>query len=435
MKLYKIYISVLLLAFFSSTCRIISAEQISSGLAYTGATIHTVSGPLIENGTLIIRDHLIEAVGQDLAIPDGYEIISLPGHYRIYPGLIDADSNMGRIEIGSVRGTVDVSETGEIHPDVRAEIAINADSEHIPVTRSNGVLLSNTVPRGGIIAGTSALMKHQGWTWEELVIKSPVGLHLFWPKMKIRYGPPRHHWEEYKPPEKQEKERDRKLKLLKNAFAEALVYLNARKTLSGLDIDPRWEAMKPVLLHQIPLIIHANGYYEIKAALDWAEKEEYKIILAGGKDAWRIASYLKDRNIPVILSGIHGMPSRDWESYDITYAMASRLYDNHIKFCIANGGGASNNRNLPYLAARSAAFGLPENIALKSITLYPAQILGIDDRYGSLESGKTATFFTADGDILDIRTNVMEVYISGNKIKLSDRHKHFYQKYKKKPSP
>ncbi|MFC1852145.1 amidohydrolase family protein [candidate division CSSED10-310 bacterium] len=410
-------------------------DQSGPGLAFVGATVHTVSGQTIPNATLLIRGKLVEDVGTGIEIPDDYCIVKLSPQAKIYPGLIDADSDIGRIEIGSVRGTVDSSEVDDIHPDVMTERSINADSEHIKVTRSNGVLLSNSVPRGGVIAGASALLQHKGWNWQDMVVKSPVGLHVFWPQMTVKTEKPDDPYEELKSPEDQLKERDEKLELLQEAFDESKAYLTAQQDhqkSTFLKVDPRWLAMKPVFDKKIPLIIHAKTVKQIKASLQFTQERNLDFVLAGGADAWRMTSALKSRDISVILEGILGMPHRDWEPYDVTYTNATRLFKAGIRFCISNGGGASNNRNLPYHAAKAVAFGLPKEEAVRSITLSAAEILQVSDRYGSIEKGKEATFIITDGDILDIRSHVIKAFIAGQEIDLDDRHKRLYERYRKR---
>jgi len=401
-------------------------------IALKGATIHTVAGKIIEDGTILFEQGVITAIGTNVTLPDETEVIELPDKH-IYPGLIAANTALGLTEISAVRATRDYSETGEINPNVRAEVAFNPDSELLPVARANGITLALSVPAGGLISGMSALMMLDGWTWEDMVIKAPVGLHINWPNMRIYPS-------SKKSEEKQKKERDEKIKEIRDAFADARAYMKAKENEEQKEIpyhetDSRWEAMIPVLKGNIPVFIRANEMQEIQAAIDWASEENVKMILVDGYDAWRITDLLKEKDVPVIITEIHRLPMRRWEGYDTPFTLPIKLYEAGIKFCIAGSGGsfdAAHERNLPYQAATAAAYGLPKEEALKSVTIYPAEILGVSDRAGSLEVGKDATIIVTDGDPLEITTQVLMEFIQGREIDLSSRHTQLYEKYLEK---
>lgn len=413
----------------------IPAKPQDHPIALVGGTIHTVSGTVIENGAVLFIDGKITALGTDIELPQGCEQINVSGKH-VYPGMIAAATNIGLVEIGAVRATRDFSELGDINPNVRAEAAVNPDSEIIPVTRANGVALALTVPSGGLITGTSALIMLDGWTWESMTVKAPVGLHVRWPFMAVR----RSRFIRTSPKE-QLKRRDESLKKIKDAFAEARSYLKAKEAESSKgipyhDTDVRWEAMIKVLKKEMPVFVYADEIRQIHAAVDWATSEDVKMVLVGGRDAWRAVDLLKEKEIPVIVGGTLTTPMRRWEGYDTPFKNPLRLHEAGVKYCIAGtggvSGGASNARNLPYNAAMAAAYGLPKDEALKSITLYPAQILGVADRVGSIEKGKDATLIVTDGDPLEIMTNVEWEFIQGRKIDLSSRHTQLYEKYKTK---
>lgn len=398
-------------------------------VAILGATIHTVSGPAIENGTLVFHEGKILHVGRDVKLPKDVERIDATGRH-VYPGLIDSYSNMGLVEINAVRATRDYQETGEVNPNAKANVAVNPDSEMIPVTRSNGVLLSLAVPDGSLVSGQSAMLQLDGWTWEEMTLKSPVGMHISWPAMM----PVTAWWQEQSAGE-QKDARERQLRLLEKTFADARAYQKSRAAAEGQQrYDSRWEAMLPVLEQQLPIIVAADGIQQIQAAVAFANRQKLKLILYGGWDAPRCAELLKKHDVPVIVSAVYRLPRRRWEDYDSAYTLPQRLRRAGITYCISGSGrfGASNVRNLPYHAATAAAYGLPRDEALKAITLYPARILGVDDRVGSLEAGKDATLFIADGDPLETATQVEAAYIAGRKVDLNDRHKRLWQKYQKR---
>ncbi|MEW5875855.1 MAG: amidohydrolase family protein [Candidatus Zixiibacteriota bacterium] len=410
----------------SASTQIPAAPQ-TRPVALTGATIHPVSGPDIPNGTVVFAEGKIIAIGANVDIPQEAERIDAGGKH-IYPGLIDAYSRIGLTEIGSIRATRDYSETGEINPNVRAEVAVNPESEVIPVTRSNGVLMALAAPGGSVLSGMSALLVLDGWTWEDMTLKAPVAMHLEWPRMTTVTA-----WWQRQTEEEQIKRRDDNLKEISDAFAEARRYLTAmRAAPSDHQPDSRWEAMIPVLEGKLPIIVSANEVQQIQAAVAFAERENVRIIIYGGYDAPYCADLLTRRGIPVMTQETHSTPSRRWEAYDDPFTLADRLRKAGIQFCITGGGGASNARNLPYFAATAAAYGLPHDEALKSITLYPAQILGVADRVGSIESGKDATLIVTNGDILEIPTQVEMAFIQGRQVDLSDKQKLLWMKYREK---
>lgn len=432
----KLMLSLGLVMVCLFTSAVLASDQIPAKrqdhpIALVNGAIHTVSGPTIETGTVLFVDGKIVAVGTEVELPEDTEPINIAGKH-VYPGLIAANTRLGLIEIGAVRATRDFAEVGDTKPNIRAEAAINPDSELLPVTRANGITLAQSVPSGGLISGTSALIMLDGWTWEEMTLEAPVGLHVNWPWMRVNQAP----WVTKKA-EEQIKQRDENIKKIRDAFAEARAYLKAKEseTQKGVpyhNTDLRWEAMIPVLKKELPVFVHANETLQIQAAIDWITDEDLKMVLVGGRDAWRAADLLKEKSVPVILGGVHNLPLRRWEGYDTPFVNAVRLYESGVSFCIALNFDASNARNLPYHAATAAAYGLPKEEALRSITLYPAQILGAADRVGSIEVGKDATLIVTDGDPLEIMTHVEQEFIQGRKIDLSSRHTQLYEKYRTK---
>ncbi len=415
---------------FSQNYGQIPAAAQAQPIALLGATVHPVSAAPMANATVIFENGKITALGQNVAIPANAKKIELAGKH-IYPALIAANTTLGLIEIGSVRATLDLSETGLINPNVRAEVAVNPDGEMIPVTRANGVALALSVPQGGLISGTSALIMLDGWTWEQMTLKAPVGMHLNWPDMSVRRG-----WWMTQSEEEQRKQIQENLQKIKEAFAAARAYMTAKNAEAKMssrrhDSDSRWEAMIPVLERKIPVFVTANEAKQIQAAVQWAEDEKLRVVMVGAKDAWRVAELLKEKNVPVVYGPIHDLPQRNWEAYDTPFSAPKKLFDAGVRFCIANFDNA-NVRNLPYEAASAAAYGLPREEALKSITLHAAEILGVADRVGSLEIGKDATLIVTTGDPLEITTHVEHEFIQGREIDLGNKHQALYEKYSEK---
>lgn len=408
------------------------------------AIVHTVSGETITNGGVLISGEKIESVldGKQLAGVAAHRTIDLHGQH-LYPGMIALDSGLGLTEIDAVRATLDTTEVGEYTPDVESWIAINPDSELIPVSRANGIAYAEPVPQGGVVAGLSAVIALDGWTSEQMTVKRPAALHVYWPDMSLDTRPK----EEFKDPSKfksledQAKEREAKLKALEDFFLEARAYAKLKSTAtsnhkSEFAANPPWEAMLPVVRGEIPIMVHADDIRQIKAAAEWAKTNEFKIVLVGGRDAWKVAALLAAQKIPVIYEYTFNMPGHDYEAYDVNFSSPEVLRKAGVTVAFSGGSDgfhASNARNLPYHAAQSVAFGLPEGEALKGLTLYPAQLLHVDNRLGSIEPGKEATLFACDGDVLDIRANVKRMWIAGHEISLESRHTRLYEKYKNRP--
>ena len=424
-----IYPITLLISFIFASDQIPAPQQ-EHPIIFTGATIHTVSNGVLENAEILFDGGKIISVGHNLSVMYRIERIDAKGKH-IFPGLISAVSTLGLQEIGAVRATHDYAEVGSINPNVRANVSYNPDSELIPISRSNGILLALSVPRSGRISGTSSLMMLDGWTWEDATLKHPVGLHLFWPSMKEP--------KKDKGEKKDKTKKDSRLKSIQkidDLIQESRAYLKLKETeSSSYKHDLRLEGMLPVLMGEIPVFIHANEVRQIEAAVYWADRQNLDMVLVGGKDSWRTTKLLKDREIPVIYTQTHSTPMRRFENYDQAFTTPFQLYAAGVKFCISNSESTFQTphiRNLPYHAAKAASYGLPWEEALRSITLSTAEILGVEEMVGSLEVGKDATFFIADGDILDIRTQVERAFIRGREIDLSDRHKMLYEKYKVK---
>ncbi|MDX2128316.1 MAG: amidohydrolase family protein [Chloroherpetonaceae bacterium] len=402
----------------------------SKPIAIIGATVHPVSGDDIPNATLLFENGKIKAIGTSVSIPQDAERIDAKGKH-VYPALINAFSSVGLQEIGAVDMTVDLNETGLLNPNIRAEVAVNAESQLIPTTRANGVLISCIYPRGGLITGTAAAIELDGWTWEEMTLRAPLALAINFPRITPSSGG---FFRQSR--EEQIKTRDRNLKELAKAFADARAYLKAKdaESTSGTfhETDVRWEAMRGAIERKIPVHFFADEESQIEAAVAFAEREKLRAVIIGGYDAWKLAPLLNAKKIPVVVTKIHRLPSNRSDAYDALYSLPKKLYDLGVNFCIADNGSGEQERNLPYNAGTAAAYGLPKAEALKAITLSSAKVLGIDDRVGSLEVGKDATLFLSSGDPLEILSQVEMAFIQGKRVELTSKHTRLYEKYKKR---
>ena len=411
---------------------IVPGKKQTKAIALTGGTIYTVSGPVIPNGTIVFDKGKIVAVGgSEVRIPAGAEVIDVSGK-NVYPGLIITNSTLGLVEIEQARATVDVSEVGDINPDARADVAYNPDSDVPPTIRSNGVTTAQIVPQGGLLSGTSAIINLDGWTVEDAGLVRQAGIHLNWPWMKVIKA-----WWMPTPEEEQQKNIGKNLKAIEKAFEDSKQYWLAKKgnQTGDFKIDARWEAMVPLWEGKVPLYVDAGEYKQIEAAVALAKKYNLRMILVGGDDAWMLTDLLKANNIPVILKRVHSMADREEDDFDTYLKLPKVLLVAGVKFCLSNTGffGHWDARNLPFLAGTSVAYGMDKANALRSITLWPAEIIGISDRMGSLEVGKDATIVVSSGDIMDALTNdIVYEFIQGKKVDLDDKHKRLYRKYMEK---
>ena len=420
---------------------------------FKNGTIHPVSGAEIPNGAVLVEDGKIKEVGAEITA-SADEVVDLGG-LHLFPGLISPGSFLGLVEIAGIKPTRDFAEVGDYSPEVNSWLAVNPDSELIAPARLNGITHVLTVPGGGrytagagmykIVSGYSGVVKMEGWTTEDMLVKGPVALHLFWPTMQLDTRPkealPEAERERHKSLEEQAKERRNQLKEIDDFFSEAEAYFKAE--LKENQKVPAWEAMGPFIRGEASLMLHANDLRQIKAALKWSESRKYKIILAGAQDAWMLAEELAAKKIPVIYDCIFNMGGgffatdyRDVDPYDAAFKAPAILHKAGVKVAFSeglSGDGATSLRNLPYSAGHARAFGLPEAEAIKGITLYPAEMLGLAERLGSIEAGKDATFFTCTGSILDARAQVKQVWIEGKAIPMESRHTRLYEKYRNRP--
>lgn len=415
----------------------------AESLLLSGATIHPVAGPTIASGDVLVQDGKIKRVFDNsqptrALIPTDARRIDLKG-LHLYPAMIALNTEMGLVEVSGVRATRDLTEVGEFTPDVRSWLAVNPDSELLPVARANGVAYFEPAPQGGVVAGQSGLVRLAGWTTEEMAFKQPIALHVYWPGAALDPTPKdrARNKEKWKSLDDQDKERREQLKALDDFFQEARAYAQARaaaKEAAGFNRVPAWEAMLPVVQGEIPLTIHADDVRQIRAAVKWADTNHFKMILAEARDAWKVAGLLASNNVPVIYNHMFNQPPTDTDAYDVQYAAPGVLSKAGVKVVMSlSSYRGSLVKNLPYEAAQGVAFGWTAEEALKGITLYPAQLAGVADRLGSIEPDKDASLVVCDGDLLDIRTNVKRLWIAGKEVSRESRHTRLYEKYKGRP--
>lgn len=412
------------------------------------ATVHPVSGPSIQNASVLVVDGRIAEVGQKVAPKGKVRIVEARG-LHVYPGMIDSGSPIGLAEIASVRETVDTGEIGDFNPQLRALIAVNPSSEHIPVVRANGITSVLVTPgatgggrgasAGSLISGQASLMHLDGWTWEEMEIRRSAAMQMAWPVIQMPRGrgidieallpglsARRTTFAEARRNQQQQVQK------IQDFFDAARRYQKAKAAGEAIQPDLRYEAMIPVLEGRQPLMIFAAREREIREALDFAARERLKIVLAGVRRPGKALEDIAKRNIPVVLGTTFVSPLEEDDPYDEPFTLPARLHQAGVKFAFASFG-VQFARNLPYQAAQAVPFGLPYDEALKSVTLSAAQIWGIDSEYGSIEKGKYADLIITDGDPLEVRTQVKMMFIKGVPVDLESKHTRLYKMYSARP--
>lgn len=407
--------------------------------AIRNARIVTVSGPVIERGTIVIgADGKISAVGADVAVPANATSIDATGH-TVYPGMMDAGTNIGLSEIPQgAPSTVDVSEVGSFNPNAHAYYGINPHSAHVGVTRVVGITHAATMPSGGIISGTAAIVNLAGWTPPEMEVVRNAAMVINLPRSGFAGRGFGGFGQQQGNTQDAQRARERQLDSLRailrdaEAYGKAIDAAERDRTLPRVKRDVVLAALVPAVRGEMPVIFTADRANDIRAAVDFAREMRLKPIILGGGDAWQVASFLKENNVPVIVNTVLQLPRREDDPYDVNYSSPAKLHQAGVKFAISEGGGAET-RNLPYNAGMAAAFGLPKDEALKSVTLYPAQILGVADRFGSIEAGKVANLVVTDGDLLEAKTNTKYLFIDGRPVPLSTKHTELYELFKDRP--
>ncbi len=402
------------------------AKPQSKPILITGATIHVGNGQVIENGYIAFDKGKITAIGSGTAPNASFsEVISANGK-QLYAGFIVPVTTLGLVEFESVRATIDNEEVGDLNANVRSLIAYNTDSKVIPTVRSNGVLLAQPTPEGGIISGQSSVVQLDAWNWQDAAYKTDIGIHLNWPvarAARARRGAP------VAAAATQETPAERVQKIIDNLnsyFTEAKAYAEMPKSkVTNL----RFEGMKGLFNGTKKLFVNADGAKEIIQAVTFAKKYGIKEVIVGGKESYLVADILKENNVPVIIRETQTLPDKDEDDVYLPYKLPKILQDAGVLYGLT-GIGFWRQRNLPFEAGEAVGYGLTKEQAVQMITLNNAKILGIDQTTGSLEVGKDATLFISKGDALDMITiNVETAFIQGRSINLDNLHKQLYRKF------
>ena len=392
-----------------------------------GGIAHLGTGEKIENSLIVIRDGKFDLVADASLVridPSAFDTVIRAYGKHIYPAFIAPNTTLGITEIDAVRASKDYNEVGSYNPNVRSQIAYNTDSKIIKTVRTNGVLVTQTTPRGGVISGLSSVMYLDGWNWEDATLKADDGIHLNWPSSFNTSG----WWAE---PGKTSKNKnyDDRVKEIKNYFEIAKSY---SKDDSKMDLE--LVSIKELFKGTRNLYIHANYAKDIRESVRFFKKIGINnIVIVGGRDALNAISILKENNTSIILERVHSLPVNEDAAIDQFYKLPSQLSENNILFCLSYSGDmeAMGTRNLPFTAGTAVAYGLDMEKAIASISLNTAIILGIEKTTGSIEIGKNATFFISSGDALDMRTNNIELsFIKGIPVDLNNHQKELFEKYK-----
>lgn len=402
----------------------IPGSRQTTPIALRNATVHTVTNGTINRATVLFSEGRITGVGADVVIPEGYRIIDCAGRH-VYPGFIAPVSTIGLTEIDAVRATRDMAEVGDFNPNARGETAYNPDSEIIPTIRYNGILLANVTPEGGIVSGMASLMRLDGWTRDDIAIKSRSALMLNWPTMDISTAP----WES-RSADEQRRETAKRIDALRELFRQAKAYATLTAAGDTAKRDIRLEALARVFRDTLPVFVRASSRKQMEAALDFRREFGLSMTLVGAADAPYMLERLQKEGVSVVIRRVHALPMRDEDAYDAAYTLPATLAAAGIPFAFSDDGGWQQ-RNLSFHAGTAIAYGLAPNVALRSLTLVPAQMLKVDATYGSIDVGKSATLFVSKGDALDARSNIVtHAFIDGREVDLSSRHTRLSTKYR-----
>ncbi|MBL7863421.1 MAG: amidohydrolase family protein [Cyclobacteriaceae bacterium] len=430
MKKIQLIYGVIVAAFCLATMNLSaqSPKGKTGVFALTNATVETITKGTIANGTVVITNGKITAVGTNVQVPAGAEVINCNG-MKIYPGMIDAGTKVGLLEVGQIPQGSDERESGEIIPQMKALSAVNPNATVIPVTRISGVTTVVTMPEGGLLPGTAALINLHGYTPDQMYAGFE-GVVLNFPNTGRRGFGDRRTEDELK------KASEKALAQLNDVWEKATQYhkLDSATSGKGVGYYPEMQALVPVIRGERALMVEVDLQKDIQAALKWVkEKRVKKVVFTGVSEGWREAESIAKAGIPVITGPVIAIPNRDYDRYDARYSNAGMMAKAGVKVAIRSGEeGNGNYRNLPYHAGFATAYGMNREEALKAITITPAEILGVSAQYGSIEVGKVANLFVCDGDIFETKTQVSQVFIDGWKIPMQSRQTLLYDEFLKR---
>jgi imidazolonepropionase-like amidohydrolase len=411
--------------------------------AIKGGKVFTLAGAAIENGTVLIRDGKIAAVGPGIAIPADAQVIDASG-LEVYPGMFDPITQMGLNEVSAVSATLDVSELGDYNPELVAATAVNPASAHIPITRANGITEVIAAPgttgfdlqSGGLIAGQASAFNMAGWTMDEMQINRSVAMVINWPSIQTRSFDFATFSIKEKPYADVKKEYDKSVNALGDWMDRARHYAQAKEKGSPAlyERDLKLEALVPVVQGKLPVLVIADEARDIRNAVDFCTKQNLRMILGSGAEAWKLKELLKDKKIPVVLAPTNRLPEQIDTPYDKPYTEPSELFAAGIPIAFSSFG-TSFSRRLPQYAGTAVAYGLPHDEALKAVMLNAAQIFGLADQLGTLEPGKIANVIVTNGDPLELQTQVRYLFIKGQLTSTDNKHRELYEQYRKRPKP
>ena len=403
------------------------AEQ-SRSMLILGATAHLGTGDVLEDCAVGFRDGKIDYVGRSFQVNrQKYDDIVDATGQHLYPGFIVTNTTLGLQEIGAVRATQDQYEVGTFRPNVRSVIAFNTDSEITPTVRTNGVLMGQITPRGGVVSGSSGVVHFDGWNWEDAAMVMVDGIHLNWPSTHHR------HRSDGKVDIQRRKTYDQQKHEIERFFGEAQAYAAAPR---GSVTDVRHEGMRGLFAGSLCLYVHTNDARAITEAVHFKRDLGIeRMAIVGGYDAYLVADLLRENDVAVMLQSVHSLPRFADDDLDLPFKLPKLLMDEGLTVALQVDKRMTemNSRNLPFYAGTARAYGLTEEQAIQALTRNPARILGIDDQVGTLERGKVATMFLSEGDALDMRTNSLTLaWIEGRDIDLDNRQRQLYRKFQTK---
>ncbi|HEV2490320.1 MAG TPA: amidohydrolase family protein [Candidatus Acidoferrales bacterium] len=419
------------------------AQTPSGVYAIKGAKVFPVSGAPLDNGVVIIRDGKIAAVGANVAIPEGARVIDATG-LQVYPGIFDPATQIGLEEVSAVSATMDTEETGQFNPDVVAATAVNADSAHIPVTRAAGITEVLSIPGslggfggfggGGVIGGQASALNLGGWNVNDMVIRRSAAMELSWPSIQTGSFDFSTFSFTQKPFADAKKDYDKKVNALSDLLDKARHYAEAveKGSPDKFERDLKLEALVPVVEGKEPVLVVAFMARDIRNAVEFCTKQKLRMILGGASEAWKVTDVLKKNNIPVIIGPILSLPQTDDDPYDSEYTMPQALNAAGVKIAFGSFN-TSFSRRLSQYAGAAVGYGLPYDEALKAVTVNAAQMLGLDDQLGTIDTGKLANLVVTDGDLLEIRTQVKYLFIKGQLTSLDNKHLDLYKRYSSRP--
>ncbi|MGG9963197.1 amidohydrolase family protein [Ferruginibacter sp. SUN106] len=396
-------------------------------ITLTNATIHVGNGNVINSGNVVITNGKITEVGATTSTSG--KIIDCKGKH-IYPGLILTSTEIGLMEVPAVRATIDAEELGELNPSIRSIVAYNTDSKVINTLRTSGILLANTVPGGGLISGSSSVVQLDAWNWEDAVYKMDGAIHFRMPSLLARTRGRGGFGGAQQPQVDPVKRGLDQVESVKAFFREAKAYL-AEPTHENTNL--KYEAVKGLFTKKQKLFIHCNIVKEMLLAVDFVKEFGFDVVLEGASDSWQIADLLKQNNIAVVLEQLHALPTMVDDDIDQPFKTPAVLQKAGVLFALNDNDENTRSRNLPFEAGTAAANGLTKEEALTAITLNAAKILGIADKTGSVETGKDANIVVSDGDILDMKSNIItHAFIQGREVNLTNKQTQLFDKYKYK---